>query len=196
MVTDEIDKERRVFLLKAASTLSAVGVLATAVPFVASMWPSEDISEAAAPMKIDISKLALGQQLTVMWRGKPIWIIRRTQQALESLFQDESMLRDPTSSVPQQPPYAKNRFRSIKPEILVLVGICTHLGCIPTYRPDPGSIQPQWPGGFFCSCHGSKFDMAGRVFKGVPAPINLEVPSYTFLNDTTLFIGVDYPKKA
>lgn len=196
MATDEIDQKRRDFLVKASATMGAVGVIATAVPFVASMLPSEDVVTAGAPIKVDISKLKPGEQLTVMWRGKPIWIVHRTKEALESLNTDESQLRDPNSSIDQQPAYARNKFRSIKPEILVLVGICTHLGCIPTYRPDQGSIQPKWPGGFYCSCHGSKFDMAGRVFKGVPAPINLEVPSYSFIDDKTLLIGVDHPQKA
>lgn len=194
-MADEIDEKRRDFLIKASTTMGAVGVLAAAVPFVASMLPSEDVSEAGAPIKVDISQLKPGAQLTVMWRGKPIWIIHRTPEAIQSLSVDENLLRDPQSTVEQQPDYAKNRFRSIKPEILVLVGICTHLGCIPTYRPDRATVEPDWPGGFYCSCHGSKFDLAGRVFKGVPAPINLEVPSYTFVNDTTLLIGVD-PKKA
>ncbi len=195
-MVDEIDKKRREFLIRASTAMGAVGVLAAAVPFAASMLPSEDITEAAAPLKVDLSQLKPGEQLTVMWRGRPIWIIYRTKEALSSLVRDENLLRDPQSEEEQQPAYAKNRFRSIKPEYLVLVGICTHLGCIPTYRPDPGSISPNWPGGFFCSCHGSKFDMAGRVFKGVPAPINLEVPSYSFLNDTTLLIGVNPPNKA
>jgi len=195
-MADEIDEKRRAFLVKATTAVGAVGVLATAVPFVASMLPSEDVAEAAAPIKVDISHLKPGEQLTIMWRGRPIWIIHRTPEALASLKKDLTLLRDPNSQVDQQPPYAKNLYRSIKPEILVLVGVCTHLGCIPTYRPDEGSVSPQWPGGFLCSCHGSKFDLAGRVFKGVPAPINLEVPSYTYINDTTLLIGVDYPKKA
>lgn len=193
---DDVDKKRREFLIKSTAALGAVGVIATAVPFVASMLPGEDVEQAAAPVKVDISKLVAGQQLTVMWRGRPIWVIRRTPEALASLNTDESLLRDPNSEIDQQPHYAKNRFRSIKPDILVLVALCTHLGCIPTYRPDVGSIQVDWPGGFYCSCHGSKFDMAGRVFKGVPAPINLEVPSYTFIDDATLLIGVDYPAKA
>jgi ubiquinol-cytochrome c reductase iron-sulfur subunit len=195
MTDDNIDEKRRAFLIKTTTAMGAVGVLATAVPFVTSMLPAEDVSEAGAPIKVDISALKPGDQLTVMWRGKPIWIVYRTPESLESLLKDEPLLRDPNSEEEQQPHYAKNRYRSIKPEILVLVGVCTHLGCIPTYRPEPGSVQAQWPGGFFCTCHGSKFDMAGRVFKGVPAPINLEVPSYTYLNEKTLLIGVDYPKK-
>lgn len=196
MSEEDIDEKRRAFLIKASAAMGAVGVMATAVPFVASMLPSEDVKEAGAPVKVDISKLKPGEQLTVMWRNKPIWIVRRTPEALLSLQTDTQQLRDPNSDIEQQPDYARNRYRSIKPEILVLVGICTHLGCIPTYRPDENSVQANWPGGFYCSCHGSKFDLAGRVFKGVPAPINLEVPSYSFIDDNTLIIGVDYPKKA
>jgi ubiquinol-cytochrome c reductase iron-sulfur subunit len=196
MEEEDIDEQRRAFLIKASAAVGAVGVLATAVPFVASMLPSEDVLEAGAPIKINIGEIKPGQQLTIMWRSKPIWIIRRTPEEIQSLALDDNLLRDPNSDIDQQPQYAKNRYRSIKPEILVLVGICTHLGCIPTFRPDPNSIQKGWPGGFYCSCHGSKFDMAGRVFKGVPAPINLEVPSYSFIDDNTLLVGVDYPKKA
>lgn len=196
MVEDEdIDEKRRAFLIKASATMGAVGVMATAVPFVASMMPSEEVQEAGAPIKVDISKLKPGEQLTVMWRNKPIWIVRRTPEALASLERDTELLRDPNSEMDQQPLYAKNLFRSIKPDLLVLVGICTHLGCIPTYRPDQNSIQAGWPGGFYCSCHGSKFDLAGRVFKGVPAPINLEVPSYSYVDNNTLLIGVDNTKK-
>lgn len=194
--SEEIDKKRRDFLIKATCTMGAVGVMATAVPFVASMLPSEEVKESGAPLKVDISKLKPGDQLTVMWRGRPIWIVHRTPEALASLARDENLLRDPSSKEDQQPSYARNQYRSIKPEILVLVGVCTHLGCIPTYRPDIASLEPSWPGGFFCSCHGSKFDLAGRVFKGVPAPINLEVPSYSYIDDNTLLIGVDYPQKA
>lgn len=196
MVEDEdIDEKRRAFLIKASAAMGAVGVMATAVPFVASMMPSEEVQEAGAPIKVDISKLKPGEQLTIMWRNKPIWIVRRTPEALASLERDTELLRDPNSEIDQQPAYAKNLFRSIKPDILVLVGICTHLGCIPTYRPDQNSIQVGWPGGFYCSCHGSKFDLAGRVFKGVPAPINLEVPSYSYIDNNTLLIGVDNSKK-
>jgi ubiquinol-cytochrome c reductase iron-sulfur subunit len=192
MESDDVDSKRREFLIKASTAaMGVVGVVATAVPFVSSMLPSKDVQEAAAPIRVNISQLKPGEQLTVPWRGRPIWIVRRTEEALASLMKDEHLLRDPHSTMDQQPDYARNRFRSIKPEYLVVVGICTHLGCIPTYRPEPHSIQTDWPGGFYCSCHGSKFDMAGRVFKGVPAPINLEVPSYTFLNDAEILIGVD-----
>jgi len=189
----DVDQKRRRFLVRATSAASAVGVVAVAVPFVSSMLPSADVRAEAAPVVVDISKLDPGQQLTVQWRGKPVWVIRRTPEALKSLEKDENELRDPRSLVEQQPAYARNRFRSIKPEYLVLVGVCTHLGCAPTYRPEPGTVSSDWPGGFYCSCHGSKFDLAGRVFKGVPAPINLEVPQYAFINDHEIIIGVDEP---
>lgn len=188
---DVIDNKRRDFLVKATSVAGAVGVCAAAVPFVASMMPSADVRAAGAPVKVDISKLKPGEQLTVEWRGKPVWIIRRTPESLAGLKKHENELRDPKSNVGQQPEYARNQHRSIKPEYLVLVGICTHLGCAPTYRPDKGGISTDWDGGFYCSCHGSKFDFAGRVFKGVPAPINLEVPRYAFVNDNEILIGVD-----
>jgi len=137
-----------------------------------------------------------GDQLTVMWRGRPVWIVRRGKKALASLPEVNKFLRDPDSKVAQQPTYAKNIYRSRKPEYLVLVGVCTHLGCSPTYRPDPKGIDPEWLGGFFCSCHGSKFDLSGRVFKGVPAPINLEVPPYVFISETEIMIGVDKAPEA
>lgn len=188
---DQVDLKRRDFLKKATGAACAFGVAAAAVPFVSSMMPSSSVKAAAAPVKVDISELKEGQQLTVEWRGLPIWIIRRTQEAIDQLVNVESSLRDPQSNVEQQPQYARNQYRSRRPDILVLVGVCTHLGCAPTYRPDQGGIDTDWQGGFYCSCHGSKFDMAGRVFKGVPAPINLEVPSYAFIDDKHLIIGVD-----
>jgi ubiquinol-cytochrome c reductase iron-sulfur subunit len=143
-------------------------------------------------VQVDYSKLDPGMQMVVKWRGKPVWVVRRTEAMLESLNLDTDKLRDPDSLVASQTPeFARNKFRSIKPEYLVLVGICTHLGCSPTFRPEiaPPDLGPDWMGGFFCPCHGSRFDMAGRVFKGVPAPINLEVPPYRFLSDSRLIIG-------
>jgi ubiquinol-cytochrome c reductase iron-sulfur subunit len=147
-----------------------------------------------APVKIDISKLEPGAQLTVEWRGQPIWVIHRTDGMVDKLKQLDGLLRDPESLHDQQPKYAQNEYRSIKPEYLVLVGICTHLGCVPMYKPDAGSLDPSWPGGFFCPCHGSRFDLAGRVFKGVPAPLNLVVPPYYYEGDTVIVVGED--KKA
>jgi ubiquinol-cytochrome c reductase iron-sulfur subunit len=164
-----------------------------AVPFVASFQPSERAKAIGAPVEEDISKLDPGQMTTVKWRGKPVWIVRRTKDQLDSLTTAEQKLRDPDSEVAQQPSYAENPYRSIKPEYLVLVGLCTHLGCSPTYRPEvaPSDLGPQWKGGFFCPCHGSRFDMSGRVYAGVPAPTNLEVPPYKFLGDSRIIIGVD-----
>jgi ubiquinol-cytochrome c reductase iron-sulfur subunit len=192
MSKDEIDQDRRKFLITASTAaVGVIGAAATAVPFVTSMLPTADVEAAGAPVTVDVSQMQPGEQKTVMWRGKPIWIVRRTQEEIDSLSKDRELLRDPDSKVNQQPPYARNAYRSIKPEFLVLVGVCTHLGCIPTYRPEPGSVNANWPGGFFCTCHGSKYDMAGRVFKDVPAPINLQVPHYTFLSDTQILIGSD-----
>jgi ubiquinol-cytochrome c reductase iron-sulfur subunit len=144
-------------------------------------------------VEVDISKLEPGARLTVEWRGKPVWVVRRTPEMLSKLTGLGSELRDPNSDQDQQPTYAKNTYRSIKPEILVLVGICTHLGCSPTYRPEPGAsdLGSNWPGGFFCPCHGSRFDMAGRVFAGVPAPLNMAVPPYRFVGETRVVIGDD-----
>lgn len=190
-MTDDVDHKRREFLIKTTSILGGLGLAATAIPFLKSCQPSVAAILAADPIQVDINRLQLGQQLTVEWRGMPIWIIRRTQQEIDSLKHHNPHLRDPNSIVDQQPPYAQNAYRSIKPEILVLVGICTHLGCIPNLYPQSGSIAKDWQGGFLCPCHGSKFDMAGRVFKNVPAPVNLQVPKYTYLNEHTLLIGAD-----
>lgn len=191
MSDKEIDLKRRKFLTKATVAAGTVGVAATCIPFVSYMMPSKTARAAAAPIKVDISKMKPGDQKTIQWRGRPIWIVKRTEEAIASLRHPNNELRDPNSKVEQQPEYARNAYRSIRPDILVLVGVCTHLGCVPTYRPDKGSIEKTWPGGFFCSCHGSKFDMAGRVYKGVPAPINMEVPRYAFIDDNTLLIGAD-----
>lgn len=188
---DTVDHGRRRFLVKATSALGGVGLIGACVPFVASMLPNEAAKAAGAPVEVDVGDLQPGQQRTVIWRGRPIWIIRRTPEMIAELSSLDSELRDPNSTVDQQPAYADNEYRSRKPEYLVLVGICTHLGCSPTYRPDKGSIDTDWKGGFYCPCHGSKFDLAGRVFKDVPAPINLEVPPYTFLSDTKILIGTN-----
>lgn len=188
---EKIDLHRRAFLLRSTAVLGAVGLGISAVPFIASLWPSKVSRATGLPARINISQIKPGEQKTVMWRGKPIWIVHRTPEELAALPKLNNELRDPNSTVDQQPAYARNLHRSIKPEFLVLVGVCTHLGCIPTYRPEPGSVTPNWPGGFFCTCHGSKFDMAGRVYKGVPAPINLEVPQYAFINDNEIVVGSD-----
>jgi ubiquinol-cytochrome c reductase iron-sulfur subunit len=165
-----------------------------AVPFIASMQPSAKAQAAGAPVEADIAKLEPGQRIIVEWRGKPVWIVRRTKEMLEALPSLDGQLRDPQSEVAsQQPSYAKNSHRAIKEEYLVVVGICTHLGCSPTYRPElaPADLGADWKGGFFCPCHGSRFDLAGRVYQGVPAPTNLEVPPYKYLSDSRIIVGLD-----
>jgi ubiquinol-cytochrome c reductase iron-sulfur subunit len=193
MSTDGVDTNRRRFLTAATTVVGAVGAAGVAVPFITSMWPSARAQAAGAPVEADISKLEPGAMMTVEWRGKPVWLVHRTKQNLEDLPTLDDRLRDPHSEVDHQPPYAKNEYRSIKPAIAVLIGICTHLGCSPTYRPEiaPADLGEAWRGGFFCPCHGSRFDLAGRVFQGVPAPTNLWVPPYMYITDTRLLIGKD-----
>lgn len=190
-----VDTSRRRFLTVATGAVGGVGAAFAAYPFLASMQPSARAEAAGAPVEIDVSKLEPGALLTVEWRGKPIWIVRRTDSMIDTL-DDESLLerlRDPHSEKDQQPPYCRNMHRSIKPSFLVLVGICTHLGCSPSYRPQAGAagLGDDWPGGFFCPCHGSTFDLAGRVFEGVPAPLNMVVPPHKYLSETVLLIGED-----
>lgn len=192
MVDDRADKGRRRFLTAVTSGVGVVGGVFAATPFVLSMMPSERAKAAGAPVEIDISKLEPGQMLREIWRGNPVWVISRTPQMLESLPALDGELADPRSEESLQPSYAKNEFRSKKPEILVLVGICTHLGCSPVqkFAVGPASgISDDWPGGFFCPCHGSKFDLAGRVYKNVPAPDNMVVPPYKFVNETLILVG-------
>lgn len=193
MSTEGVDKGRRRFLTTVTAGVGAVGAGFAVAPFVISMQPSARAQAAGAPVEVDISKLEPGQKVTVEWRGKPVWIVRRTEQNIEDLKSNTDHLLDPASEAPQQPEYATNEFRSIKPEYAVLIGICTHLGCSPTYRPDiaPADLGADWRGGFFCPCHGSKFDLAGRVYAGVPAPKNLEVPPYNYLTDTNILVGED-----
>jgi len=178
-------------LIGATAAVGAVGVVGAAVPFVKSWNPSAKAKAAGAPVTADISRLEPGQQMTVEWRGKPVWVVRRTPESLATLKKVAGDLRDPESAESLQPDTAKNEHRSIKPEFLVLVGICTHLGCSPLYRPEvaPADLGPTYQGGFFCPCHGSTYDMAGRVFKGVPAPTNLEVPPYRYDSDAVITIG-------
>ncbi len=182
---------RRKFLVAATSVAGGVAGAAIATPFLLSMMPSERAKAAGAPVEVDISKLEPGMLLMVEWRGKVVWVLNRTPEMLESLVKVEGNLADPNSEKNQQPEYAKNRTRSIKPEILVTEGVCTHLGCSPVFRKDiaPADLGPDWQGGFFCPCHGSKFDLAGRVFKSVPAPTNMVVPPHTYLSDSRLLIG-------
>jgi ubiquinol-cytochrome c reductase iron-sulfur subunit len=193
MSAQAVDKSRRRVLIAATSAVGAVGVGFALVPFISSMNPSAKARAAGAPVEADISKLEPGALLRVKWRGKPIWIVNRTPEMLATLASNDPMLVDPNSEVPQQPEYCKNPTRSIKPEYLVVIGICTHLGCSPTYRPDvaPDDLGPDWKGGWFCPCHGSRFDLAARVFKGSPAPTNLVIPPHTYLSDTTILVGAD-----
>ncbi len=192
-VEDKVDGGRRNLLLATAATGGALGV-AAAVPFVASLTPSERAKAAGAPVEADISKLEPGQMMTVEWRGKPVWIIRRNKEQLDSLKKVADQVSDPKSEKKQQPAYATNDHRSIKPEIMVMVGICTHLGCSPSEKFKTGAesgVAPDWAGGFLCPCHGSTFDLAGRVYKGKPAPDNLEVPPHKYVGDTRIVIGED-----
>jgi len=193
MSGDKTNTSRRRFLTAATTVVGAVGVGFVLVPFVSSMQPSAKARAAGAPVRADISKLEPGQMIRVKWRGKPVWMVKRTEEMLETLPTLDGDLRDPESLQPMQPDYAQNGYRSIKPELLVTVGICTHLGCSPTYRPDvaPADLGPDWKGGFFCPCHGSTFDLAGRVYKGVPAPLNLEVPPHRYLSDNEIMVGED-----
>ena len=193
MSGNEVNPSRRRFLTTATTVIGGVGVGFALVPFISSMQPSAKARAAGAPVRADISKIEPGQMIRVKWRGKPIWVVNRTKEMLDTLPTLDDQLRDPHSNESEQPDYAKNEYRSIKPEYLVLIGICTHLGCSPTYRPDvaPQDLGKDWKGGFFCPCHGSRFDLAGRVFKGVPAPLNLVVPPYRYLSDTEIEVGND-----
>jgi len=193
MSMSEVDRSKRRFLIAATTAVGGVAAVGAVIPFVMSMLPSERAKAAGAPVEVDISKIEPGMILNVEWQGKPVWVVNRTKEMLAALSKLESKLVDPKSEIPQQPDYCKNATRSIKPEILVAVGICTHLGCSPTYRPEmaPADLGPEWAGGFFCPCHGSRFDMAARVYSGVPAPTNLVIPKHKYLSDSRLLIGDD-----
>ena len=188
----KVDQTRR-NLVVATSVLGGAASLGAAAPFVASMWPSERAKAAGAPIEVDISAIAPGELKVFEWRGKPVWVIRRTQDMLASLKQGVGNLTDPASEASQQPEYAANEHRSLNPEVMVMEGVCTHLGCSPQQRTAEAKAEmgADWAGGFYCPCHGSKFDYAGRVYRGAPAPTNLPVPPYTFLSDSTLRIGDD-----
>ena len=197
MSTGGVSSGRRRFLTATTTVVGGVGLGFTAVPFIGSWQPSARARALGAPVEINVSKLEPGQLVAVLWRGKPVWVVRRTPEALDALSGLDPMLRDPASEVQeQQPEYARNRHRSLRPEYLVLVGICTHLGCSPQYvvaaAADRYRLGGDWPGGFFCPCHGSKFDLAGRVFPGVPAPTNLEVPPHRYLDGNRIQIGIDH----
>jgi ubiquinol-cytochrome c reductase iron-sulfur subunit len=189
---------RRRFLIAATSIAGGIASIGVATPFVMSMMPSERAKAAGAPVEVDISKLEPGMLLLVEWRGKVVWVLDRTPEMLANLKKLDNQMADPKSEKPQQPAYAKNDTRSIKPEFLVVEGVCTHLGCSPVYRKDiaPADLGADWLGGFFCPCHGSKFDLAGRVYKHVPAPTNLVVPPHVYLSDNLLLIGSDSKESA
>lgn len=193
-MAEQTDLGRRRFLTATCAVVGGTGVAVAAIPFLSTFQPSAKALSAGAPTLSDISKIAEGGQLIEVWRKRPVWIIRRSKETLAALAGEDSRLRDPKSENPdQQPKYANNAYRSIKPELLVLVGSCTHLGCSPKYHPElqPESWDSQWKGGFYCPCHNSKFDMAGRVYNGSPAPTNLVVPPYRFVDEGTIIIGED-----
>ena len=194
MSVDVVDEKKRRFLVASTSVMGAIGAGFVAVPFLSSWSPSERAKNAGAPVEVDISALEEGRLLIVEWQSKPVWIVKRSAKTLSDLETLNDSLQDPHSeNVAQQAGYAQNIHRSRKPEISILVGICTHLGCSPTYRPDlaPADLGADWLGGFFCPCHSSKFDMAGRVFQGVPAPTNLSVPPHHYLSENVILIGSD-----
>jgi ubiquinol-cytochrome c reductase iron-sulfur subunit len=182
---------RRKFLLVTTSAMGTAGLVAVAIPFIDSMKPSERALAAGGPVDVDLTRITPGTMTTVEWRGRPVWVLHRTQEMLATLGQHDSELVDPRSTEDQQPYYATNRFRSVRPEWFIATGICTHLGCVPTFRPEvaPPDLGPDWPGGFFCPCHGSRFDLAGRVYRNVPAPRNLEVPPYSFAGNNEIIVG-------
>lgn len=193
MNNGDVSQGRRRFLIGATSVVGGVGVVGAAVPFLGSWNPSAKAEAAGAPVTVNVSKLEPGQQITVEWRGQPVWIIRRTDEMLENIEKLNDRVKDPNSEVPQQPAYIDGILRSLKPEFAVLVGLCTHLGCVPSYRPEvaPADLGDEWLGGLFCPCHGSRYDMAGRVYAAQPAPTNLVVPPYRYDDDSTLTIGLD-----
>ncbi len=193
MSDKSVDTSKRRFLVTMASAAGGAAALGVATPFVMSMMPSARAKAAGAPVEVDISKIEPGMLLAVEWRGKPVWVVNRTKEMLDLLAKHDARLTDPKCEVPQQPEYCKNATRSIKPDYLVVVGICTHLGCSPTFRKEvgPADLGADWPGGWFCPCHGSRFDLAARVFNGSPAPTNLVIPPHQYLSDTKVLIGVD-----
>jgi ubiquinol-cytochrome c reductase iron-sulfur subunit len=197
-MTEEVDQSRRRLLTTATALTGAVGVVFAATPFLASWQPSARAKALGAPIEIDVSKLEPGAMLKVEWRGKPVWVLRRTPDMLKQLDKATPFLLDPASDGSVQPAYAKNEARAAKPEFLVVLGVCTHLGCspLPKFAPADVTVSADWPGGFYCPCHGSKFDLAGRVFKGVPAPANLVVPPYSFLTDSRILVGSDSAQSA
>lgn len=196
MSNDGVNAGRRRFLVAATSVVGAAGAVGAAVPFVGSWFPSAKAKAAGAPVKVNIGKIEAGQQIVAEWRGQPVFIVRRTEEILSNLAKLDGTVADPQSAASVQPEYVDKSNRAIKPEILVLVGLCTHLGCAPSFRPEvaPADLGADWVGGYFCPCHGSKYDLAGRVYKAQPAPLNLQVPPHTYESDDVLIIGVDQEK--
>lgn len=197
-MTDNVDRSKRRLLIAATTAAGGVAAAGAATPFILSWMPSERAKAAGAPVEVDVSAIVPGTMLNVEWQGKPVWVVNRTKEMLDGLAKNKDALVDPDSSIPQQPDYSQNATRSIKPEYLVVLGICTHLGCSPTFRPEfaPADLGSDWVGGWFCPCHGSRFDLAGRVFKGAPAPTNLIVPPHKYLGDGRLLVGDDSKEKA
>jgi ubiquinol-cytochrome c reductase iron-sulfur subunit len=187
-----MEEDRRRLLATIIAVMAGFGIAASAVPFFLSLQPTaQTLAQAINSVEVDLSYLAPGESMVVAWQNKPIWIIRRTQAMLDNLANIHSLLRDPDSLTEQQPTYTRNEYRSLNPEYLILIGLCTHLGCSPQFKPALGELNHKWPGGLYCPCHGSKFDLAGRVMKGAPAPTNLKIPPYRFVNEHTVVIGED-----
>jgi len=197
-MTDNVNLSKRRLLIAATTAAGGVAAAGAGTPFVLSLMPSERAKAAGAPVEVDVSAIQPGMMIGIEWQGKPVWIVRRTQEMLDLLARHDDKLVDPKSTVPQQPEYCNNPYRSIKPEYLVVLGVCTHLGCSPTYRPEvaPADLGADWPGGWFCPCHGSRFDLAARVYKGVPAPSNMIVPPHKYLGEGRLLIGDDSKEAA
>lgn len=193
MSNDGVNAGRRRFLVAATSVVGAAGAVGAAVPFVGSWFPSAKAKAAGAPVKVNVSKIEPGQQMVAEWRGQPVFIVRRTEEILGNLTKLHDAVADPESQASVQPAYVDPQTRSIKPELLLLVGLCTHLGCSPSFRPEvaPADLGPEWVGGYFCPCHGSRYDLAGRVYKAQPAPLNLPVPPHMYESDDVIVIGVD-----
>ena len=187
---------RRKFLTNLTQIMGGIGGVFALIPFLSTMSPSEKAKSAGAPVEIDVSALTPGSYKVVEWRGKPVWVVRRTEEMINNTLDDDDILSDPKSLQEHQPSYTQNKYRSINPEFLVLLGVCTHLGCSPLYKPNPKSAELgiDWNGGFFCPCHGSKFDLSGRVHKAMPAPSNLEVPPYYFASENKIVVGEDGEK--
>ncbi|MDX1369151.1 ubiquinol-cytochrome c reductase iron-sulfur subunit [Pseudomonas sp.] len=193
MSNDGVNAGRRRFLVAATSVVGAAGAVGAAVPFVGSWFPSAKAKAAGAPVKVNVGKIEPGQQMVAEWRGQPVFIVRRTEEILSNLIKLEPKLADIESQASDQPSYVDPKTRSIKPELLLLVGLCTHLGCAPSFRPEvaPADLGAEWVGGYFCPCHGSRYDLAGRVYKAQPAPLNLPVPPHMYESDDVIIIGVD-----